>query len=99
LPLEERWVRIDVQRKGTVARISVTDSGKGIPAEIASKIMNPFFTTKPVGKGTGLGLSISKSIAEDHGGSLTYDGTSANTCFVFEVPLANAIDVATWRVS
>lgn len=97
--LSERWVRIDVTRSGKMIRISVTDSGKGIPAEIASKIMNPFFTTKEVGQGTGLGLSISKGIAEDHGGSLTYDPTSANTRFVFEVPLANEVKLAQQGVS
>jgi C4-dicarboxylate-specific signal transduction histidine kinase len=99
MALSERWVRIDVARSGKMIRISVTDSGKGIPAEIASKIMNPFFTTKEVGQGTGLGLSISKGIAEDHGGSLTYDPTSANTRFVFEVPMANEVEPAQQGVS
>ena len=61
--------------------------------------MNPFFTTKEVGQGTGLGLSISKGIAEDHGGSLTYDPTSANTRFVFEVPMANEVEPAQQGVS
>jgi C4-dicarboxylate-specific signal transduction histidine kinase len=47
------------------------DHGSGIPPDILEKIMNPFFSTKPVGKGTGLGLSISHGIISDHGGRLT----------------------------
>lgn len=94
LSRQDRWVRIDVEQHGSAIRISVTDSGNGIPAEIAAKIMNPFFTTKEVGQGTGLGLSISKGIAEGHGGTLTYDPTSKNTCFVLEIPMANELKVA-----
>lgn len=72
---------------GLVA-ISVTDSGPGVPAQIRSKIMQPFFTTKDVGKGTGLGLSISKGIAERHGGRLYLDPNSVRGArFVLEVPL------------
>lgn len=67
--------------------IYVTDSGQGIPLEIASKIMDPFFTTKGVGKGTGLGLSIAKGIIEAHGGTLHLDAKSTNTRFVIELPL------------
>jgi two-component system cell cycle sensor histidine kinase/response regulator CckA len=43
---------------GHYIRVSVIDTGSGIPAEIMDKIFDPFFTTKPQGKGTGLGLSM-----------------------------------------
>jgi PAS domain S-box-containing protein len=82
----ERWVDISVQQINSCIRIMVTDSGTGIPADIADKIMNPFFTTKDVGKGTGLGLSISKGIMEENGGKLYYDSTAKNTRFVIEFP-------------
>ncbi len=49
---------------------SVRDTGPGIPPEIMDKVMEPFFTTKPVGRGTGLGLSLCFKIVEDHGGIL-----------------------------
>ncbi len=75
---------------GLVA-ISVTDSGPGVPAEIQSKIMQPFFTTKDIGKGTGLGLSISRGIAERHGGRLYLDSNSVGGArFVLEVPFGQA---------
>lgn len=49
---------------------SVKDTGPGIPPEIMEKVIEPFFTTKPVGRGTGLGLSLCFKIVEDHGGLL-----------------------------
>ncbi|MCW5966410.1 MAG: PAS domain-containing protein, partial [Bryobacterales bacterium] len=48
--------------------VRVADSGQGIPPEIASRIFDPFYTTKVPGKGTGLGLSISYGIVREHGG-------------------------------
>jgi|WetSurMetagenome_2_1015567.scaffolds.fasta_scaffold12461_3 two-component system, NtrC family, sensor kinase len=51
-------------------RLSVSDTGSGIPAENRDRIFYPFFTTKP-GTGTGLGLAISQSIAEQHQGGIT----------------------------
>lgn len=52
-------------------QVLITDNGTGIPADIVSKIFQPFFTTKPTGKGTGLGLSLSYDIiVKGHGGAL-----------------------------
>ena len=56
---------------GDALKLTVSDSGKGIPAEIRERIFDPFFTTKGVGKGLGLGLSISYNIIKDFGGSLS----------------------------
>jgi two-component system NtrC family sensor kinase len=50
--------------------ISVTDNGHGIPEELRHRVVDPFFTTKPVGQGTGLGLSITDSIVRRHAGTL-----------------------------
>ena len=50
--------------------VSVKDTGVGIPPENLNKILEPFFSTKPVGKGTGLGLSLCFGIVEAHGGRI-----------------------------
>ncbi len=50
--------------------MEVSDTGTGIPPEALSRILEPFFTTKPEGKGTGLGLSICRRIVQEHNGKL-----------------------------
>lgn len=50
--------------------VSFKDNGIGIPKENLDKIIEPFFSTKPVGKGTGLGLSLCFGIIESHGGRI-----------------------------
>ena len=90
--LSEKWIRVEgrLTADGSV-EVSVTDSGSGIPKPLLDKLMQPFFTTKPVGKGTGLGLSIASGIVADHGGKLAYDPISPRTRFVLTLPLARQI--------
>lgn len=54
----------------SVVRVEIDDTGSGITEEIAGKLYDPFFTTKPTGAGTGLGLSVSRKIIELHHGTL-----------------------------
>lgn len=68
--------------------LRVIDSGPGVPPELRDRIMEPFFTTKPVGRGTGIGLSIARSLAEDNGGMLLLDEGELATCFVLRLPRA-----------
>ena len=86
----ERWVRLEVGVEGPDLVFSVIDSGGGVPEALRARIMEPFFTTKPIGRGTGLGLSLSKRFASDHGGSLRLDEKSLNTCFSLSLPLVQA---------
>jgi len=59
--------------EGEYVRISVTDTGSGIPPEHLERVFEPFFTTKPVGKGTGLGLSQIFGFARQSGGDVTIE--------------------------
>jgi signal transduction histidine kinase len=70
-------------------RVSVRNTGKGIPPELRERIFQPFFTTKS--RGTGLGLAIARQIVEAHHGRLEVksDGMSETT-FVVELPTAAA---------
>jgi GAF domain-containing protein len=63
LTIRTRRVRREVE-------VEFEDEGPGIPDELASRIWDPFFTTKPPGQGTGLGLAIAQSIITDHGGRI-----------------------------
>jgi C4-dicarboxylate-specific signal transduction histidine kinase len=69
--------------------IRICDNGGGIPANIAKKIFEPYFSTKKDKLGTGLGLYMSKTIMEDHhNGSLNMHNRNNGVCFelVFKLP-------------
>ncbi len=84
--LNEKWIKLAVTTENKFLTIRIIDSGKGVD-EIAEKIMDPFFTTKPTGKGTGLGLSISKTMMKDQGGDLLYIPKQDHTTFELKIPI------------
>jgi signal transduction histidine kinase len=66
-------------------RLTVRDTGGGIPAHMAGRLFTPFATTKPTG--TGLGLSLSKRILEEHGGSIgAANHPNGGACFTLSLP-------------
>jgi PAS domain S-box-containing protein len=71
---------------GGHAAVEVTDDGPGVAAHVASRIFEPFVTTKSDTSGTGLGLSLSFGIAHAHGGTLELVPTDAGACFRLTLP-------------
>jgi PAS domain S-box-containing protein len=68
-PVDERRVVIrTVQEDAHLVRVTVSDSGQGLPGDKLDKIFEPFYTTKR--EGMGMGLTISRSIIKAHGGHL-----------------------------
>jgi PAS domain S-box-containing protein len=70
---ERGTITIRTVLEGDAVRISVADTGTGIPAAIAERIYDQFFTTKAVGRGTGQGLAITRGIVERHAGTISFD--------------------------
>lgn len=85
-------------KPGPYVMINVTDTGTGIPQEVADKIFDPFFTTKEQGKGTGLGLSTVLAIVKSHLGFLKLEsesgkGTTFTVCFPAQDGSAGIVSV------
>lgn len=81
-------ITIRTYQQGNHLHVEVEDNGPGIPPMVKNRILEPFFTTKPMGKGSGLGLDIVRRIVENrHGGSLMIESAPGRTCFGVSLPL------------
>ncbi|MCS6869910.1 MAG: response regulator [Anaerolineae bacterium] len=69
-------------------KLTISDTGVGIPPERLDQIFNPFFSTKP--NGTGLGLAISHSIITAHGGQIQVESQPSRTSFIIFLPAAES---------
>jgi two-component system NtrC family sensor kinase len=87
-PGSERWVRLEAKNEDGKVIVEVIDGGPGVADEHKPHLMQPFFTTKPVGAGMGVGLSLSRAIARDHDGELILTEDEGHTCFRLTLPAA-----------
>lgn len=79
---------IALEQSGDECRLTVDDSGPGIPFAERERIFEPFVSTKGCGEGTGLGLSICRRLVEEHGGRLTAAvAPSGGARFLLVLPL------------
>jgi signal transduction histidine kinase len=83
-----RDLQIRTRRMADAAEVTISDYGKGIPAESFSNIFEAFFTTKP--HGTGLGLPIARTIVESYGGTIWAENREHGAAFCFRLPLVHA---------
>jgi PAS domain S-box-containing protein len=79
-------------KPGRYICLTVADTGKGMPPEIAERVFDPFFTTKEQGRGTGMGLSVVHGIVRSHGGSILVD-TREGRGSRFDIYLPMAADM------
>jgi signal transduction histidine kinase len=81
-------LRVTTRHEGDVIVVEVADTGPGMPAEVAARAFEAFYTTKDVGKGTGLGLDIARRIIEErHGGTITIDSRPGETVLRVSLPV------------
>ncbi|MDP1823791.1 MAG: PAS domain-containing protein [Archangium sp.] len=85
----ENRVTVATRQDGDQVVVAVSDTGRGIPAEVLPRIFDPFFSTKQIGEGTGLGLFISQGIVKDAGGVISVTSTlGAGSTFEVRLPVA-----------
>jgi signal transduction histidine kinase len=77
---------IAVEQQDGGIRVTITDTGAGIPAEVQQRIFDAFFTTKPAGEGSGLGLHISQKIIDKHQGQMKVESRPGHTQFSVWLP-------------
>jgi two-component system sensor kinase FixL len=81
-------IRAAIVADTRVQRVTVTDTGPGVPVDVREKLFTPFFTTKA--RGTGLGLSTARRLIETHGGAIEVDcPPGGGTIVTVELPTSS----------
>jgi signal transduction histidine kinase len=82
-------IHVATEAAGNWIKITVSDTGEGIPQEHLKKIFDPFFTTKDKSSGTGLGLAVSYGIIKKHGGNIKVRSTvGEGSTFIIRLPVS-----------
>jgi signal transduction histidine kinase len=89
---EQGTITITTRRDGPCVLVDIADDGPGIAPEAQPHVLDPFFTTKPVGQGTGLGLDTARQIVEErHAGTLGFDTGADGTTFHVWLPIEGTV--------
>lgn len=80
-------LRFKLTREDDRVRIAIIDTGTGIPAEVQSKVFDPYFTTR--NEGTGMGLALCDKIVRQHDGSVDFQTSDQGTEFTVLLPISN----------
>ena len=82
-------LRVGLEPEQPMVKLTIVDTGHGIPPDVIRKIYDPFFTTKEFGKGTGLGLTVVKGIIEEHQGSIAVESEEGKgATFTIRLPMS-----------
>jgi nitrogen fixation/metabolism regulation signal transduction histidine kinase len=81
-------IEVRTELAGDRVRLAVADNGGGFPAELMSRIFEPYVTTKA--RGTGLGLAIVKKIIDEHDGSISIENRDGGAVVSLLLPCARA---------
>ncbi len=82
---------VQTERNSETCKITISDTGTGIPKDIQNRIFEPFFTTKDIGKGRGLGLSTAHNIIKEHHGTIDVESQiDKGTTFTIVIPVIHS---------
>ena len=84
----ERRLRVSIETAPPNVRVTVSDTGPGVPPELRDRVFEPFFSTRLSDRNVGLGLTASANIAAAHDGRLSLEDRRAGATFVLELPAA-----------
>jgi PAS domain S-box-containing protein len=78
-------------KPGSYLKMTVDDTGPGMPHHILDRVFEPYFTTKEISRGTGLGLSVVHGIVASHGGAITADSRAGQgSTFTVYLPVVES---------